>query len=285
MKKILILLSCFTFIIASCERDDSERFLDVENQDNAIAQFNNGGPVLVFNPVEDTANILEVGVSTVSDTDRMFTISITDSTSTIDPSLFNIPSLSGIIPAGSFTGELIINTPQTEVFPAQGAVLAVVLESVTGARLLESSDLEVELDFTVECPSVELDLVVGSAVTTSNPLLEAFGVPATFSDPRTVIAGPNDNQITIIGGLSPAIGSSDIILTVDLETGRATGRAVPEQTSEALPLGNSFNNGGVPTRTTSITGQVLSCINQLSFTINNNTFAVPFNSNTVVLQF
>ncbi|WP_299763254.1 hypothetical protein [uncultured Dokdonia sp.] len=270
-------------LVVSCNEDDSI-VLDVNDPANSIAQIN-GGTVLTFNPVEDVVNIVNIGVSTLSDSDRSYTVSIDMDNTTLESSFYNIPSLTGVIPAGSFIGELVINTPIPSSFPETDAVLTLVLESVEGAQLLETSNLSEELGITVACPTVELELVVGEGVTTSNPLLEAFGVDATFSDPRTVVMGPGSDQITIIGGLSPDIGSSDIILTVDLETGLATGTATPEETTEDLPLGNSFNNGGVPTRTTLITGQILSCIGQISFTLDNGTFAPPFNSNTVVLEF
>ena len=283
MKKRIIYLLTISLIILGCNQDD-RILLDVNDSENSIAQINDG-TVLTFNPVEDVVNIVNIGVSTLSDSDRAYSVSIDPDGTTLDPSFFNIPTLSGVIPAGSFVGELVINTPIPADFPPNDAVLTLVLNSVEGAQLLESSNLSEELSVTVACPNVDLDLVVGSAVTTSNPLLEAFGVDATFSDPRTVVMGPESNQITIIGGLSPDIGSSDIILTVDLETGLATGTATPDETTDDLPLGNSFNNGGVPTQTTFISGQILSCIGQISFTVDNGTFAPPFNSNTVVLQF
>jgi hypothetical protein len=283
MKKRIIYLFTISLIILGCNQDD-RILLDVNDSENSIAQINDG-TVLTFNPVEDVVNIVNIGVSTLSDSDRAYSVSIDPDGTTLDPSFFNIPTLSGVIPAGSFVGELVINTPIPADFPPNDAVLTLVLNSVEGAQLLESSNLSEELSVTVACPNVDLDLVVGSAVTTSNPLLEAFGVDATFSDPRTVVMGPESNQITIIGGLSPDIGSSDIILTVDLETGLATGTATPDETTDDLPLGNSFNNGGVPTQTTFISGQILSCIGQISFTVDNGTFAPPFNSNTVVLQF
>jgi len=274
-----------TMILVSCN-DDDRILLDVNDDANSIAQIN-GGTILVFNPVEDVTNILVVGVSTLSDQDRSFTVSLDLENSTLDPSFYNIPSLTSVIPAGSFVGEIIINTPIPAAFPAADAFLRVNLESAEGAIILEEdfSNISEDIGVTVACPDVDLSLVVGSAVTTANPLLEAFGVPATFSDPRTVVMGPEDNQITVIGGLSPDLGSSDIILTVDLETGLATGMATPEETSEEFPLGNSFNNGGTPTVTTFISGQVLTCIGQVTFTIENTTFGPPFNANTVTLQF
>lgn len=285
--KLLYLASLALFLF-SCEADEEEFFLDVNDQANAVAQIN-GGTVLTFNPVEDVENIVVIGVSTLSDTDRTFTLSVGTTANPnnidLDPSFYNIPSLTGVIPAGSFTADFAVITPIPDSFPPGNATLTLVLESVQGVELLPTSNLSEEIGTTVACPDVDLSLVVGSAVTASNPLLEAFGVPATFSDPRTVVAGPNENQITIIGGISPDIGSSDIILTVDLETGLATGTATPEETTEALPLGNSFTNGGVPTRTTAIRGQILSCIGQITFTLDNATFGPPFNSNTVVIRF
>jgi len=290
MKTIFkLLMVSMVLFITSCNEDDTI-LLDVDDQSNAIGQIN-GGTILTFNPVEDVTNIVVIGASTLSDSDRTFRVSIgsvpedDEDNIDLDPSFYEIPSLTGVIPAGSFTGELVINTPIPDDFPPTNAVLILNLESIDNVQLLPTSNLSEELGITVACPDVDLSLVVGNAVTIENPLLEAFGVAATFSDPRIVEMGPGDNQITIIGGLSPDIGSSDLILTVDMETGLATGMATPEETSADFPLGNSFNNGGVPTVTTFISGQILSCIGQVSFTVDNGTFAAPFNSNTVVLQF
>lgn len=273
MKKILLLLSLFAFAIVSCEQDDSAFFLDVNDQENAIAQIN-GGTILVFNPVENTENIVVVGVSTLSDSDRSFSISI-DEDSTLDESFYDIPSLTGTIPAGSFVGDFVINTPIPDEFPPSGAFLRINLDSVTGAVLLESSSITQDLTTTVSCPDVDLSQVVGSAITLENPLLEAFGVPATFSDQRIVEAGPGENQITIIGGLSPDVGGTDITLTIDPETGFVT---------EGVDGGVSFNNGGDLIPTTAISGRVLTCINQIIINVDNNTFGPPFGSLRLTLE-
>lgn len=273
MKKILIVLSVFALALTGCEQDETALFLDVNDQENAVAQIN-GGTILTFNPVEDTENIVLVGVSTLSDTDRTFTISV-DEMSTLDESFYNIPTLTGSIPAGTFVGELIINTPVPDGFPPSGAFLRINLESVTGVTLLESSSLTQDLTTTVSCPDVDLSQVVGSAITLENPLLEAFGVPATFSDLRTVAAGPGDNQITIIGGLSPDVGGTDITLTIDPETGFVT---------EGTDGGVSFVNAGDLIPTSAISGRVLTCINQIIINVDNNTFGPPFASLRLTLE-
>ncbi len=274
MKNIKIYALLFLAFLGACEADDEQFFLDVNNQEEAIGQLN-GGSILTFNPSEDTSNFVTVGVSTISDQSRSFTIAIDEDNTTLDASFYTIPTLTGTIPAGSFTGDLEIITPIPSTLPASGLVLSIDLISIEGASILENGNSDEDIPLTVACPSVELGNVIGSATTLENPLLVAFGVPATFSDPRQIIAGPGDNQIIIVGGLSADIGGTDVILTIDPETGIAT---------SAEDGGVGFVSGANIATTTDVSGNVLTCINQVTFTVNNAVFGAPFNSNTVVLE-
>lgn len=260
-------------LVSSCDQDEDRILFDVNNQENSVAQLN-GGSVLIFNPVEETSNFITVGVSTVSDQARSFTLSVNEDDTTLDSSLYVIPSLTATIPAGSFTGQLEVITPIPASLPPSGLVLVVNLESVEGARLPDGL-LSETIGTSVACPSVDLSQVIGSAVTLENPLLSAFGLPITSSDLRTVIAGPEDNQITILGGLSADLGGTDTVLTIDMETGLVT---------DATDGGISFVNGTNPISTTSIDGRVLTCINQIIINVNNGNFAPPFASLRLTLE-
>jgi hypothetical protein len=275
LSRLFAVLLILSFAIG-CEAPEDEFFFDVENQDDAIAQFQ-ASPVLVINPSANTDNTVSVGVSTVSNTDRSFQVSISEDSS-LDASFFDIPSLTGVIPAGEFVGSITVTTLQTNVFPAMGSSLVLDLDSVDGANLLDSSTTQVSLGFTVECPSVDISQIVGTAVTTNNTLLAAFGLAVTAADPRQVVQGPGENQVTIVGGFG--VGSSeDVILNIDPSTGDIT---------DGSPEGTLiFVNGGAnptPVPITGLSGRALTCINEISFSANNAIFGGALSSFTLTLS-
>lgn len=274
MKNIKIYALLLLAFLGACEADDQESILDVNNLENTIAQLN-GGSLLTFNPAEETTNFVTVGVSTVSDQARSFTIAIDEDNTTLDASFYNIPSLTGTIAAGSFTGDIEIITPVPVTLPESDLILSIELVSVEGATILESSLSEEDIPLTVACPSVDIENVIGNGVTVSNPVSVALGGPAPGNDPRTVIAGPGENQITIVGGLVPTFGATDIVLDIDPETG---------EVSDAAPGGNSFDFNGGGTLTTGITGVVLTCINRISIVVSNTRFVAPFNNNELIID-
>ncbi|WP_396597230.1 DUF1735 domain-containing protein [Dokdonia sp. R86516] len=263
--------------LTSCEDAEIPQ-VDAENG-RAIAGFNGAttNRTVVFNPEAETTTTFTVGVSTLSSSDRTAQLSIDTDASTLAEELYSISTLNPVIPAGSFTVDFTVTTLGSPNLPAVTDVIVLNLESVEGAEILNDSEDRLTLGLAIECPTVDLSQVVGSAVTLENPLLEAFGVPATFSDLRTVIAGPEDNQITILGGISQDVGGTDTVLTIDLDTGFV----ISDQSSDG---GVSFVNGGTPIPTTKISGRVLTCINQIIINVDNDNFGPPFNSLRLKLQ-
>ncbi|GAA4278175.1 hypothetical protein [Aquimarina mytili] len=76
--------------------------------------------------------------------------------------------------------------------------------------------------FTIACPAFPIDDVVGTYNVASNGLATALGL--TDPDPtREVIAGPGDNQITIVGGSVGFAGGGDLTVDIDPSFGGLTG--------------------------------------------------------------
>ncbi|MFP2997063.1 hypothetical protein ABN763_14195 [Spongiivirga sp. MCCC 1A20706] len=270
MKKLVYIL-LIGFLIGSCDKD-SQVTADSQGA-QAIASFN-GGEVLVINPAADTENRLVIGVSAASNVDRSFTLSV-DEDSSLDPTLYDI-QLTGIIPAGSYTGEALVTTFATTDFPEQGDALILNLVSVDGATVVEGGARNtLSFGFTVECPSFELSNIVGTATTVSNELLSAFGLEDTAADPRTVVEGPGENQITIVGGFGVST-SDDIILNIDPATGNITNGS-PDGTLIFI------NGGTTPVPVTGISGRALTCINQITIEAANGVFGGGFAAFTLVL--
>lgn len=275
MKKIYkyLFITIIGISIYSCEKNEIPIF-DAQNG-RAIAGINATIPSMVFNPVENSEKIITIGVSSLSDSPRAVSLRVKDTLIALDESYYTISTLNPVIQPGEFTTDITITTLGSTVLPNASATVTLELVSVEGAEILPDSIDEVSIGLEFQCPDVVLANVVGSAVTLENGLLPAFGVPITFSDPRTVVSGPADDQITIIGGISPDLGGTDVILTIDLETGFVT---------DAEDGGVSFINAGRPIPTTNISGKVLTCINQIDINIENGTFAPPFNSLKLKLQ-
>ena len=264
-------------LLTSCE-EDLVIFDSVNGR--SFATFQEFSPSLItFNPAADTDNVYTVSVSTVSSSDRNVSVTV-DPASTLDPSFYTIQSLTPTIPAGEFSADIVVTTFASAVFPEAGSVLILNLESVQGAEVDASlgSILSYTLDFTVECPSVDIAGVVGVGATVlENELLtDGFLAPLEAGGlTREVIAGPGENQITILDGVG-FNGSEDIVLDVDPVSGNVSYAGSPDAIF--------FFNGPDPINYTTVTGRVLTCIGLIELQIA-APFASPFDQNTFRIQF
>ena len=78
-----------------------------------------------------------------------------------------------------------------------------------------------EFGFVIACPAFSVtDEIPGSYDVIASDFAGFFG--ETDFD-REVIAGPGNNQVTIVGGEFPGLGSDDLILTIDPSDGRVVG--------------------------------------------------------------
>ncbi len=74
--------------------------------------------------------------------------------------------------------------------------------------------------FTLACPAFTTDDVVGTYDVTASSFAAFFGETDFV---REIVAGPGDNQVTIVGGEFTGLGSDDLIVTFDPETGSVLG--------------------------------------------------------------
>lgn len=277
--KILILIAIMTLgLVSSCDQDEDRILFDVNNQDNAIAQLN-GGSVLVFNPVEETSNFINVGVSTVSDQPRTFTVSLNEDDSTLDPSFYVIPSLTGTIPAGSFVGQLEVITPLPTTLPANDRVIVVNLESVEGAQFLPDALVTETIGVTVACPSVDTDGIPGTYRIVQDDFETTVG-----DNLFEIIAGPEANQYTMVNPFdhpNPADGgaqSYNVIIDIDPATGES--RIARQDAWHCDNFGCGFGQGRIDG-----SGLTLTCINQIQFPALRHTVdAGSFGSFTFIIE-
>ncbi|WP_340064871.1 DUF1735 domain-containing protein [Ascidiimonas aurantiaca] len=240
MKKILNKLSVMVIAvlaITSCADNDIEIF-DARNG-RAIAGFSNPteSPTVIFNPAEDTENTFTIGVSTVSDSDRAVVLEVDLDETTLDESYYSISTLNPVIPAGEFTVDIIVTTFGSDVLPGSSDFIALNLVSVEGAEILAESRSELEIGLDVRCPDVQLDTLPGSYTVTRSTFAAFFG--ETDFD-REVIAGPGENQLTIVGGTYITEGAEDLIITIDPETGAVTAVDETKIASQVFSSPNTY---------------------------------------------
>lgn len=272
MKKYISVLVLALVVLTSCEEDLV--VYDSTSADAAsIAAFQEASPTtLIFNPAADTQNVYTVSVSNATTSDRMVTVSI-DPASTIDASTYSVSTLTPVIPAGQYSADIVITTMASDVFPASGSTLRLNLESVAGASIPSDAVSSYNVGFTVECPSVDVSAILGTATQVVNELLGGFGGSV---DGRTseVVAGPGENQITIVGGLG-FNNAEDMILNIDPNNGN-------------LSYGGSADavlvfNGANPINYGTANGRALTCIGLIELELS-APFAAPFDSNTFRIQ-
>lgn len=92
---------------------------------------------------------------------------------------------------------------------------------------------------------------------------------------REVVAGPDENQITIIGGAYPTVGGTDLIVDVDPANGVAS--LGGDGTAFSADAG-AFDTDSYGT----VSGFVFSCVGSISLTLDFDTYAG--NAHAVVLQ-
>ncbi|PQJ22987.1 hypothetical protein BSU00_01545 [Tenacibaculum sp. SG-28] len=121
-------------------------------------------------------------------------------------------------------------------------------------------------DFTFACPAFTPEDFVG----TWN--VDALGFATFFGETQTtreIIAGPGENQITIVGGEYPTAGGAvdDLILTFD-----ASG-IVTAVNEDGFAFGPGNNAGLTPNTYLLENGLLLPCVNKINLTMNFSPFS------------
>lgn len=256
---LVAIIGCFS----ACE--DEEAQFDTRNG-TSFAQFNGlENQTITINPTAATENVITVGASTLSDNPRSVVVEIDTLATTLDESFYNT-NLEGLsIPAGSFSTDIIIETPATDVFPDGSDVLVLNLISVFGVdSLFESSVTKLTLSTTVECPSVDITALAGTYNVVNHRFDDFFDPPVAS---RTIELGPEENQITIVEGAVAQDNADPLILDID----PATGSVSYGGSADAIHF-NTFGPGAYG----NVSGSVLTCIGLVDITIQTDGFIDNF---------
>lgn len=239
LKKMIVILLP-VIVLVGCN-DEREVILDVNDLNNSIASID--GNVLSYNPVENVDNEVQVGVSTLSSVDRSFVLSQDVDGTTLESNFYEIQSLTGIIPAGSYFGSVIITTlgGENDVLPVDSRTIAISLESVENAVISTANGFGSEaVSIRIACPTSlsESDLLGMWAIT-----VDPFG---TFVGDGVFEIVSGENQVTALDMFdhpNPAGGVYDVILDVDYTTGTVS---VDRQDSwHCVNFGCGFGQGRI----------------------------------------
>lgn len=155
MKKIqLIFVSIFIIVLmSSCEENELLHY----DGSNAIVQF-----VKVENNLrvkENLDNTIEVKISTstLSDTDRIVSISIDPSLTNADSANYSLSTTSVVIPANSYEGSFEITGMDDDNIDDVGKQIAIKIDSFDGAHILDGFGTQIVKLFEI-CPNSYVNL-------------------------------------------------------------------------------------------------------------------------------
>ncbi len=136
MKNYITIIAIVLLVFTSCDDPDTIVF-DSENG-QALAQILNGAVQTLPVPDSGDTAIIEVGVSTVSTSDRAISISI-DPASTAAPAEYTIDMSTLVIPAGSFVGRIMVSA-NFDAIPETGLTSLIInVDDVAGSDVLEGT--------------------------------------------------------------------------------------------------------------------------------------------------
>jgi len=129
--------------------------------------------------------------------------------------------------------DTIYSAPDGTLFVGRGG-------NVTDDLLDEAGYLQAfEFNFTIACPALADTSTFAGTYDVVSHTYSGFGFP-TETDIE-IVAGPASNQITIVGGIYSTLGSEDLILDVDLNTGTTSIAG----DSNGVPAWNAFGLNAV----------------------------------------
>ncbi|MFC4219216.1 hypothetical protein [Flagellimonas marina] len=126
-----------------------------------------------------------------------------------------------------------------------------------------------EFGFIILCPNVDMASLPGVYNVVYHEFDAFFGPQG---DTRTVVAGPEANQITILGGAVPLDGADDLILTIDTTNSMVSYGGVDDEDNPANIHFNTFGPGTYD----GVTGLVFTCIGKIDIQINSGGFIPNF---------
>lgn len=273
MRKIIyrfsfLLLGLVLFV--ACEENERPIFDTVNGR--SIAGFSGATetPNIIYNPAADTDNVITVGVTTVSTTDRAVQLSLDLESSTLDPSFYTVSTLTPVIRAGEFTTDIIITTIGTPALPNADDIVSLSLVSVEGAEVLDTGDINLSIGVSVQCPEVRLADIPG----TYNIIVDEFETSVGDLE-MEVIAGPGPNQVTMVNPFdhpnpdSGGVADFQVVIDIDPDTGAASVARQPAWHCDNFGCG--FGQGRV-----NGIGISLDCIGQIQLTLSHTVDAGSF---------
>ena len=281
MKNLIYKLSLFILamgLVTSCEDNDFPT-IDV-NDSRPIAGFNGiENQNIIFNPAEDTKNVLKVGVATLSDEDRNVVIRVDTVASTLDPEYYTISTLTPVIPAGEFTADFTVTTNAAAGVPDASDILVLELVSVDGAVILESSTQELDLGLTIKCPEVDLSVIPGTYTIVDDGFGTTIG-----DDEFEIIAGTGENEFVLVDPFdhpNPAAGGApyNVTFTVNPDTGDVTVARQGAWHYSNFAASPAYGEGRVQG-----TGQALTCIELINFSLRHTVDAGSFGTYGLTIQ-
>ncbi len=256
--KLMAVLFTVALTLGSCAENEIPIF-DTQNG-RSIAGFSSGDSDtanIIFNPTEDTENVITISVSTVSDQDRSVVVTLDADDSTLNPAVYSLSTLNPVIAAGDFTTSITVTTSgDLDDLNSEG-VLNFELTSVEGAEILADSESDLTLNVIVRCSMTDAAAIVG----TYRIIRDDFGI--ALDDTFEIVEGPGENQYTLVDPLGhpdPDNGGApfEVIMEVNPTTGVAAIARQP--TWHCANLGCGFGQGRVNGN-----GLALTCINQIQF--------------------
>jgi hypothetical protein len=274
MKHIIIYLSAFCLLLmSSCAEDtpydihenpdNFAPFISIE-QGNTLIDFNDASSAYTF-VLTDPANAvatydLDVVASTIGDT--VDVLEVTDFPQEVSLTLDDIATAYGLsrddIPPGT-----ILNFYAT-VEGINGKVTTA--ENLNGDVFTPGIGQGYTHSAAVFCPYDDANIAGTYEVTE----LTFAGFLGETNFTREIVAGPGENQLTIVGGPYPSLGGEDLVIDVDPTTGTAT-IAAPSKAFDPIPeeeLGE--------TDIAVVQGGVFSCVGKLILQID---FGAPLDGN------
>ena len=166
MKKYLYILFASLGLLTSCEEDVV--IFDGENG-QTVVQFGQSSANLAIT-IDDTGSVVvPVDVTTISDSDRTFNVSVVEEATTADPGSYSFGSI--VVPAGEYNGSLTIDGVDNNV---ETTPESLVLEIAEGSDYRVEGQLNVSV-FQV-CPVEDGTFTGMYSITVDTPGLFGCGV-------------------------------------------------------------------------------------------------------------
>lgn len=230
MKKyLLIVISLTLMIFTSCEDSDKNPLVqgnvapfvkfEVSNAQLNLADPESALSGTFFSEVPDLIASHEIFVGVDDGVNSPIFASlqvITELPFEFSTTLNEISSAIGIDPATVLPGNVIIFEAITT--SVDGITVGVDDVTVNGETVSVAQQQGYTFNGVAICPPFDISEITGTYTVLENGLAPGLGL--TDPDPvREIIAGPGDNQITIVGGSVGFVGGDDLIIDVDTETG------------------------------------------------------------------